>query len=235
MTKDKIFQKNPETQFEFNADVAGVFDDMINRSVPFYKETTDLVAEFIARLAKKGASGLDLGCSTGNTLLAVKERRADLALRGIDSAQAMIDKAAQKAKMLNLKIDFKKQDILNFKARGLDFIIANYTLQFIRPPKREDLVAKICNSLGKNGYFFLSEKIISRDKKLHKEMIEIYYDYKKKMGYSQYEITKKREALENVLIPYTDKENKKMLKNGGFKRVETIFRWNNFVSYIAIK
>jgi len=69
----------------------------------------------------------------------------------------------------------------------------------------------------------------------NKILIDVYYDYKKKKGYSEYEISKKREALENVLIPYTEEENKEMLKNAGFKHIETIFRWCNFATFLAFK
>lgn len=235
MNKDNLFTKDLGAQFSFNEDVASVFDDMLKRSIPFYEEVLKLNAQFVSRLAKKNAKGLDLGSSTGNTLLAIKKARRDLNLRGLDTSHAMIKKAKQKSKMLGLSVKFNKKDITKFAHQNLDFVIANYTLQFIRPTKRELLVKKIYNSLKKGGYFFLSEKLISKDAKMHKEMIGIYYDYKKNMGYSQYEITKKREALENVLVPYTDKENQKMLKKAGFGHIETIFKWNNFVSYIAIK
>jgi tRNA (cmo5U34)-methyltransferase len=81
----------------------------------------------------------------------------------------------------------------------------------------------------------MSEKLVSEDKKLNKILIDEYYSYKKKKGYSEYEISKKREALENVLIPYTELENKEMLKNSGFKHIETIFRWCNFATFLAFK
>jgi tRNA (cmo5U34)-methyltransferase len=81
----------------------------------------------------------------------------------------------------------------------------------------------------------MSEKLITEHKKLNKIMIDIYYKYKKNKGYSEYEIAQKREALENVLIPYTMQENIEMLKNAGFNNIEVIFRWNNFATFIAFK
>jgi len=81
----------------------------------------------------------------------------------------------------------------------------------------------------------MSEKLITQNKRLNKIMIDIYYDFKKEMGYSEYEIAQKREALENVLIPYTMDENIEMLKKAGFRDIEVIFRWNNFATFIAFK
>ena len=99
----------------------------------------------------------------------------------------------------------------------------------------EKLIKKIYDSLNENGLFLMSEKLITEHKKLNKIMIDIYYEYKKNKGYSEYEIAQKREALENVLIPYTMQENIEMLKNAGFNDIEVIFRWNNFATFIAFK
>jgi tRNA (cmo5U34)-methyltransferase len=83
--------------------------------------------------------------------------------------------------------------------------------------------------------FIFSEKVVFEDKRLDKQMIDIYYDYKKRQGYSEYEIAQKREALENVLIPFTIEENIRMCKEAGFKQVDTIFQWANFVTLMAKK
>ena len=109
------------------------------------------------------------------------------------------------------------------------------TLQFIRPLVRETLIAKLYGALNGGGVFIFSEKVVSEDKRLNKLLIDGYYDFKKAQGYSEYEIMQKREALENVLIPYTEAENKEMVMRCGFAHCETIFRWGNFATFIALK
>jgi tRNA (cmo5U34)-methyltransferase len=49
------------------------------------------------------------------------------------------------------------------------------------------------------------------------------------------EIAQKREALENVLIPYRPEENRELLRATGFKYVEEFFRWYNFAGLVAVK
>ena len=71
--------------------------------------------------------------------------------------------------------------------------------------------------------------------RLNREYIDIYHGYKKSKGYSELEISRKREALENVLIPFSIEENRTMLKQVGFSTVETYFQWFNFASLVAIK
>ena len=101
--------------------------------------------------------------------------------------------------------------------------------------QRLELMKKLFMGLNDDGTFIFSEKIVFEDKILDKQMIDIYYDYKKEQGYSEYEIAQKREALENVLIPFTIKENIQMCKDAGFAKVETVFQWANFVTFVVKK
>jgi len=232
---DKVFQKEIDKQFEFDNEVADVFDDMIDRSVPFYKENLNLSINILKNYLNNNDKVLDLGSSTGTFLINLAKLNKNLNLIGIDNSSAMIQKAQKKAKAFGVDITFLEKDFLDYNFDTNKLISANYTIQFVRPIKREKLISKIYNSLEDDGIFLMSEKLISEDKKLNKILIDEYYNYKKEKGYSEYEIAKKREALENVLIPYSELENYEMLKNAGFKHIEVIFRWCNFATFLAFK
>ena len=229
---DAIFQKEINQKFSFNKQVAAVFDDMANRSIPYYRDNIILISQILQ--SKKIHSLCDMGCATGNLLLELSQNLCGVNLSGIDNSSNMLDIARAKAKAYGAKIDFIQADILDFDF-NFDVVISNYTLQFIRPINRENLLFKIYHSLPKNGIFVLSEKLISSNKWLDKVLIDIYHQFKKEQGYSKTEISKKREALENILIPYTQEENIAMLKKAGFGSVEMIFRFANFATFIAIK
>ncbi|QKG29047.1 carboxy-S-adenosyl-L-methionine synthase CmoA [Campylobacter sp. RM16187] len=233
--RDEIFKEPIKKQFEFDAAVASVFDDMINRSVPHYDIAQSLIVEFLVKTLKKEAFVLDLGCSTASTLLRLYEARSDLNLRGIDNAAAMLENANAKIRAYGANITLELADILECDLGVQDVVLMNYTLQFIRPIKRQEFVGKIYESLNENGIFVFSEKMIFEDKTLSKNIIEIYENYKLNQGYSKFEIAQKREALENVLIPYTEAENRELALNAGFKSVECLFRWANFAAFIAFK
>ena len=233
--KDNIFNKPIKKQFEFDEEVADVFDDMLLRSVPFYKENLNLQIDILKNFLQPNDKIIDLGSSTGTFLIELSKKIDNLNLIGLDSSDAMIKKSIQKAKAFNSNAKFIKADFLDYDLSNSKAIIANYTIQFIRPLKREKLIQKIYNSLNNEGIFLMSEKLITENKKLNKIMIDIYYEYKKQKGYSEYEIAAKREALENVLIPYSMQENIEMLKNAGFNDIDVIFRWNNFATFIAFK
>jgi len=236
--KDNIFDKPITKQFEFDEDVASVFDDMLSRSVPFYDEMLKLTTSFALKYLNNNGTVYDLGCSTASTLINISNHIKDkqnITLVGIDTSHAMLNRASQKAKAYGCDIKFIEDDIFNVGFEKSNVIISNYTLQFIRPLQREKLIKKIYDSLEEGSVFIFSEKVITDENILNKQFIDEYYKFKKTQGYSEFEIAQKREALENVLIPYTYEENKRMILDAGFKHFDCIFKWINFSTFIAIK
>jgi len=233
---DKVFTKPIKKQFEFDEDVAAVFDDMLERSVPFYKESQNITEFFALKNLSQDGILYDLGCSTATTLLNIHRKlEVNASLIGLDNSQAMLLQAKRKCEAYGADIEVLNADILQYDYKNADVFISNYTLQFIRPLVREELIKKIASSLKKEGVFIFSEKIISNNKKLSKDVIECYYKFKKEQGYSEYEIVQKREALENILVPYTEAENIEMALKSGFSHCEVVFRWANFATFIALK
>jgi len=235
--KDKMFTKPLEKKFEFDEAVASVFDDMLSRSVPFYDEVREIIIALILTQEKEGKKVLDLGSSTAKFLLDLYGKmNTKMHLKGLDNSEAMLKRAKNKCEAFGATdIEIVLADMLTYAYEKEDIIIANYTLQFIRPLQRIELVNNIYKGLNEDGVFIFSEKIVFTDKVLDKKMIDIYYNYKKRQGYTQYEIAQKREALENVLIPFTIEENIQMCKDAGFTKIETIFQWANFVTFVAKK
>ncbi len=236
MNKDEVFSRPIEKKFAFDQTVASVFDDMLARSIPFYDEVRDLTISLILAEQTEGKKILDLGASTAKFLLELNTRMdSNMQLKGIDNSQAMLDRARQKCQAFGADIALELADMLEYPYADEDIIVANYTLQFIRPIQRIELIKRLHKSLNDNGMFIFSEKIVFEDKRLDKQMIDIYYAYKQAQGYSTYEIAQKREALENVLIPFTIEENIQMCKKAGFTQIDTLFQWANFVTFVAKK
>ena len=235
--EDRVFREAPGKKFEFDETVAAVFDDMLNRSVPYYEEVMGLIVRLILARDREGLRVLDLGTSTARLLLALhNSAETPLILRGIDNSPAMIDRARKKCAAFGAEnIELIEGDLRSFPIQGEDVVVANYTLQFIRPIDRPELVKRIHEGLNEGGEFYFSEKVVFEDRYLDKAMIDIYYDYKRRQGYSDYEISAKREALENVLIPFTVEENIRLCREAGFAHVDTIFQWANFVTFRAKK
>ncbi|ECR3433961.1 carboxy-S-adenosyl-L-methionine synthase CmoA [Campylobacter fetus] len=233
--RDEVFKRPIKKQFEFDESVVSVFDDMVSRSVPYYCDVQALISLILSKNLSPNAKVFDLGCSTATTLLEIFKLRNDLSLNGVDSSEAMIKTARNRSLAYLANLNLYVSDILDFDFSSSDAVILNYTLQFIRPIKREEFIKKIYSNLKSGGIFIFSEKLVYEDKKLTLDMIEIYENYKHSQGYSKFEIAQKRQALENILIPYSENENKELCLNAGFKSVETIFKWANFATFIAFK
>lgn len=234
--EDKVFSEPIEKQFEFDESVASVFDDMLERSIPFYDEVRQLEIALILANEGEGKRVLDLGSSTAKFLIELSAKmRTQMELVGIDNSPAMVERARRKAEAFGAPIDLQLGDIMAYDYRGSDFVVANYTLQFVRPIQRPELLSRIAEGLNDKGLFLFSEKVLFDQKRLDKQMIDIYYDFKRSRGYSDLEISRKREALENVLIPFTISENIQLCLDAGFSDVLTIFQWANFVTFVASK
>ncbi|GAA7455670.1 carboxy-S-adenosyl-L-methionine synthase CmoA [Helicobacter pylori] len=237
--KDTLFNQSLNKRFCFDEKVAHVFDDMLERSIPYYYEMLDLGAYFIAQNLKENLNPnpliYDLGCSTGNFFIALNRQiQQEIELVGIDNSMPMLKKAQEKLKDFN-NARFECMDFLEIEFREASAFSLLFVLQFVRPMQREVLLKKIYNSLALNGVLLVGEKIMSEDRILDKQMIELYYLYKQNQGYSHNEIAFKREALENVLVPYSLKENVALLESVGFKHVEALFKWVNFTLLVARK
>lgn len=241
MNSDNAFKEKLENllDFEFNAKVAGVFDDMVGRSVPFYDEMQRMIGELAGRHAQPGTTVYDLGCSTGTTMLLMDKFIGErIKFVGIDESEEMIIKCREKFdnSKLGRNIELLATDFTkNLPIENASVVNMILVLQFIRPINRLSIIKKIYNGLVKNGVFILVEKILTEEKSFNREFIDYYYKFKQRNKYSELEISQKREALENILIPYKLSENINMLKDVGFDKVEVFFKWYNFTGIIAKK
>lgn len=241
MAKDEVFKiENAHIDdFTFNADVVRVFDDMVNRSVPFYEEIQRMIAELAAEYALKETKVYDLGCSTGTTLHVMDQCvPGDVTFVGIDDSQDMLDKCKQKIKLSNSNRQFEYLEADLHKSLQIEnasVVVMCLTLQFVRPLKRHNLVQQVYNGLLPGGVLILVEKVISEDSAFNRNFIKYYHSMKMRNHYSEMEIAQKREALENVLIPYKLSENITLLRDAGFQTCEVFFKWYNFTGLIAKK
>ena len=236
--RDRIFARQlaEVRAFEFDDEVASVFDDMISRSVPGYSLLLRLIGLYAEIFAIDGSRIYDLGCSLGaaSLLIAAQTRDIDCRIVAIDNSAAMIDRCRQRASAID-RIEWRCEDIRNTTIEGASLVVLNLTLQFLEPQEREGLLRDICKGLESGGALVLSEKVEFDDAAENARMIELYQGYKKTMGYSDLEIAQKRNALENVLIPDTPECHIERLRRAGFGEIRQCFRCFNFVSFLAIK
>ena len=240
---DRVFAAPRERvdDFSFNQEVTAVFDDMLDRSVPYYAEIQRMVAELAVDFAQPGTNVYDLGCSTVNSFLNIDRLMppgGDVRFVGVDDSPTMLDKARAKlaAARFARPVTLQEADLnTGVEVTNASVVMMVLTLQFVRPLYREHLVHSIHRGMTDSGCLILVEKVLGEHSTFNRLFINHYYEMKVRNGYSQLEIAQKREALENVLVPYRLEENKELLKAAGFRHIDVFYKWYNFCGIIALK
>jgi tRNA (cmo5U34)-methyltransferase len=241
MIADQIFREKIEksTDFKFDAKVVNVFDDMVVRSVPYYLEIQRMMAEMAADYARPGTSVYDLGCSTGTTFLAMNNYiDPTVSFIGIDESEQMLVSCRNNLEKHGLTRPYSLlAGDLNKKITidNASVVVLCLSLQFVRPINRQKLLNSIYSQMNPGGVIFLVEKVLGESQEFNRTFIKYYYDMKRRNNYDDMEISQKREALENVLIPYKLSEDIEMLIEAGFHSSEVFFKWHNFAGMVAMK
>jgi len=240
-SQDKLFMTYQEKiqQFQFDEAVANVFTDMIKRSVPGYENIISMIGLFTQAHARQGTNCYDLGCSLGGSTLAILENleHKDCLVIGVDNSAAMTERCQNNLNQFHDARKFKIccEDIQKTRLENASLIVLNFTLQFINKSERDALIKKIYQALIPGGVLILSEKILFNDPNKNQLFTDLHHGFKKAQGYSNLEISQKRNALENTLVPESTSIHLQRLNDAGFTQADLWFQCLNFASFFAVK
>lgn len=233
--KDNI---TPEEQWEFNEDVVRCFRDMLERSIPDYKTMRSLIYQFGKTILKDNDRVVDIGCSTGMAAEPFYKQYANrLSYLLCDNSEDMIKQCKRnyEAGINEGYVEVVKGDACTIDLKRQNgLVLSVLSLQFMATTNRQETICKIYDSLRDGGAFVFVEKVIG-DQQMDKIEVDLYYDMKRRNGYTDEAIQRKRKSLENVLSPLKAKWNEDMMKEAGFKKCDMIWRCLNFCGWIAIK
>lgn len=237
--KDSLYSQplGQINSFAFDDNVAQVFPDMIQRSVPGYQTMIAAIGLLAGRFAKQNSICYDLGCSLGAASFSMRQNIhvENCKIIAVDNSSAMLTKFESILTPNKTPIELHCADIRAVEIKNASIVVLNFTLQFLPVEDRKELLAKIYNGLLPNGALIISEKLAFDDSRQHELQIDLHHEFKKSQGYSDLEISQKRTALENVLIPETFATHQNRLKLVGFESTELWFQYFNFASFIALK
>ena len=242
-SKDEIFQQGDyPNPFAFTKEVAEVFDDMAQRSIPAYEFVQELICSLVERFdEEKECHILDLGASVGALEKRLAERFPERNLNAhlVDNSQAMLEEARKKlAPYLNDKSFFYScSDISGFRftQSAYNLTVLNYTLQFCPETARKTLLKQIHKTLKRGGYLFLSEKVVLQDNFMQDFLNTEYYRFKKNNSYTELEIARKKQALEDVLLSWTKEKLESSLRTAGFRQIEILNQSFQFTTWLCRK
>jgi tRNA (cmo5U34)-methyltransferase len=244
MDDDRIYrEKAGDEPFRFNDEVAAVFPDMLRRSIPGYLASLEAIGALAGRYVRPGTNCYDLGCSLGAASIAMRQGiHADgCRIVAIDMAPAMVgrcreiiaeDEAREPA---GTPIEVREGDILDAELSNASMITLNYTLQFLAVADRDRMIDSAHAALIDGGLLVLSEKVVDPDPAMEALLVQLHREHKRRNDYSALEISRKRTALESVLIPETVAAHRERLLQAGFSSAAVWLRYFNFVSIIAIR
>jgi len=223
----------------FDQAVVDVFPDMISRSVPGYETILSHTGELAYRYVQPQTNCYDLGCSLGASTLAISQRVADRDAKiiAVDNSSAMLEKCASilAASNTSAEIQLINGDICDIEISNASLIVMNFTLQFVPLAQRPQLLEKIYQGLNPGGCLIISEKLSFEPESLNTLLSELHHDFKRAQGYSDLEISQKRDSIENVLVPETLETHIQRLRACGFQSASPWFQCFNFCSLVAIK
>ena len=241
---DRLFAQplSKVPDFAFNEDVVRVFPDMIKRSVPGYPTIVENIGVLAAQFAQPDTTLYDLGSSLGAVTQALRRhvRAEGCQVIAVDNSQAMVERCREYLNAQNsmfqelLPVEVIEGDILALDFKPASVIALNFTLQFIPPAQRLELLTRIHQALVPGGALILSEKLRFEDDQQHDLLNDLHIAFKRANGYSDLEIAQKRSAIENVMKPDSLEENRERLRAAGFSKVVPWFQCLNFASMIAL-
>jgi tRNA (cmo5U34)-methyltransferase len=244
MAKDRVYTtQGPDEPFRFNDEVAAVFPDMLRRSIPGYAASLEAIGSLAARYVRPGSNCYDLGCSLGAASLAMRQgsRASGCRIIAVDNAPAMTERCRAIVREecqrdpAGMAVDVAEADILDVEISNASMVVLNYTLQFLPVADRDAMITRISEGLNAGGLLVLSEKVVDPDPAMEALLVDLHHEHKRRNDYSALEISRKRAALENVLIPETVDQHRRRLLRAGFSSAAVWLRYFNFVSIIAIR
>ena len=239
--KDQLFSTPIDKlgDWTFDEKVAEVFPDMVQRSVPGYSNIISMIGMLAERFVQPNSTIYDLGCSLGAATLSIRRNVNEKNCRiiAVDNSQPMVERCKRhiESYKANTPVEVICDDISNIDMQNASMVVLNFTLQFLTPENRQQVLNKIYQALNPNGILILSEKFSFNDSTVDELLFNMHHDFKRANGYSELEISQKRNMLENVMLTDTIETHKKRLSDAGFKHIDTWFQCFNFGSIIAIK
>ncbi|MFN3236579.1 MAG: carboxy-S-adenosyl-L-methionine synthase CmoA [Pseudomonadales bacterium] len=224
--------------FRFDAVVADVFENMINRSVPGYPLMLDMIGVLAERFAQPGTNCYDLGCSLGAATLKLRHHIPESChVIGIDTSEAMVTRCRNNLARDRSQpsVEIRQQSVQDTSIENASIVVLNFTLQFIPDEERTHILRNIAAGLKPGGILILAEKVRFADPAEQTEMTDLHHEFKRAQGYSDLEIAQKRASLENVLVPNTIEQHIDRLLQAGFASARLYVRCFNFVSILAVK
>ena len=224
----------PDGVWTFGGTTPSGFDSHIARSIPGYHDCHELILDIADELVPARGRCYDLGCSTGALTARLAERLGQRGVEviGVDREPAMIERAAERcAGLPAARVMAGAMEQL--AVEPADLVICVYSLQFVAPRHRAQVLGRLHAALEPEGALILFEKVLAPSARAQSVADQALFEFKRRRGFSNDEIAEKARGLRGVLQPFTASQNYALLRDAGFREITHVFRWLTFDGVIA--
>jgi tRNA (cmo5U34)-methyltransferase len=229
----------PTGPWAFDPEVTRVFDDMLERSIPQYDVMRRSVFDIGRRFVQPDTAIVDLGCSRGGAMQPfVREFGSRNRFIGIEVSAPMRAAAEEQfaSEIRDGFVEIHATDLRSdYPSAPASLTLGVLVLQFVPIEYRQGIVRQIYKNTVPGGAAVIVEKVLGADSEVDGLLVELYLQMKRKSGYTQEEIDRKRLSLEGRLVPVTARWNEDLLSGAGFQHVDCFWRWMNFSAWVAIR
>lgn len=201
------FPSDPQ-KFAFDEEVAKIFPNMAERSIPHFLAAHKAHAKIVAASPDIKAATefcvLDVGASRGHfyQYLLGQGLDAKMSYTAVDSSAPMC---------ALMREEFPDIEVLEMDVTGPDFVprlhqhqwdvvYCNYVLQFLPQHLQAQTLMRLCEAVKPGGLFFLGHKS-QHSGWLGEQAHELYVQWRIANGYSRAEVEAKTAALKGSMFP----------------------------------
>jgi tRNA (cmo5U34)-methyltransferase len=223
------------TKFTFATEKEG-FDNHIDKSVRGYSHLWGDILTLSKYFVEDFTQVVDIGCSTGKLLKGMIEQNEShiphAQYTGIEIEEDFYgDYTFDEDKYQHL--NYYKGDVRDFNFQNCSLVTSIFTLQFMSPKDRQEIINKVYAGLNTGGAFIFSEKTFSCNPRIQDMMTFTFYDYKRK-NFTDKEILDKEVQLRHMMKLNSKTEIYNMFNKAGFE-VHNFWQNFNFMGAIALK
>ena len=230
--------KTEDSNWKFSGETVSNFNDHVKKSVPLYLEGHQIICGLSKFFVKDNSIVYEIGCSTGTLTTKLSESnksKTSARFIGLDIEKDMVDYASKHLEKKNSYVSFEHANIVSTELEKSDLIVCYYTIQFISPSERQEVIDKLYQSLNWGGALIMFEKVRAPDARFQDIINTMYLNYKLEQGYSGENIVTKMMSLKGILEPFSTQGNIDLLKRAGFLDIVSIQKYLSFEGFLAIK
>jgi tRNA (cmo5U34)-methyltransferase len=211
------------------------FDQHIRDSIRGLDHLRSDCVAYSRYFVQSGTTVVDIGCSTGMLLRRTRDAnepsRPFVEYVGIDM-KPEYDVHWRELRTNNVR--FEVRDARSFTFEDASLVYSSFTMQFIQERDRVSLLQRIHDGLVEGGALIIAEKVFANDAWSHDMMRSVYYDHKRRSGFSAEQIHDKERSLRGQMNLWDEARWEDALSEAGFE-FQRFWQNHLFIAWVARK